>query len=281
MPKVIKNPDEILECFHQFQLIWEKTDGNYTYDNFQRFYNWYFFPNEQAFAPSKFLGYVGTTIDNYIGAGDGGETKDALSEYFDELDKNSEEYKELYDELKVFSFELGKNISGRINNPDGGIYIPKNEYESNFGKYSKNNDSEQIPKSNETETERRQLALSRIGQGLFRSRVINNDKKCVVTGITNISLLIASHIKSWKESSNEERLDGENGILLSPHIDKLFDRHLISFSDSGELICYSTEIKKVLSKWKIDLNINYCDFSIKRKEYLKYHRSKCESGHFA
>jgi putative restriction endonuclease len=46
----------------------------------------------------------------------------------------------------------------------------------------------------------------------------------------------ASHIKPWCESTNEERLNGENGLLLTPSIDHLFDRGFISFEDNGELL---------------------------------------------
>ncbi len=45
---------------------------------------------------------------------------------------------------------------------------------------------------------------------------------------------------SWSESNDEERLDVENGILLSPLFDSLFHRHLISFQDTGEIIVSNT-----------------------------------------
>jgi hypothetical protein len=31
--------------------------------------------------------------------------------------------------------------------------------------------------------------------------------------------LVASHIKPWRLSDNSERLDGNNSLLLSPHVD--------------------------------------------------------------
>ena len=90
------------------------------------------------------------------------------------------------------------------------------------------------------ETERDLLAKARIGQGKFRADVVSNWRKgeaCALTGIDVPELLVASHIKPWRESSNEERLDPMNGVLLAAHVDKLFDRFLMSFEETrGEFI---------------------------------------------
>ncbi len=88
-----------------------------------------------------------------------------------------------------------------------------------------------------TETERKGLVTSRVGQGAYRKSIIHRwEYHCAVTGFNKPEILIASHIKPWKDASNEERLDVNNGILLSPVYDALFDRHLISFEDSGKII---------------------------------------------
>ncbi|MFE8730531.1 HNH endonuclease, partial [Aeromonas hydrophila] len=80
-------------------------------------------------------------------------------------------------------------------------------------------------------TEKQQLVKSRRGQGIFRANLEKVELACRVTGVTNTALLIASHIKPWSRcANNAERLDGNNGLLLSPHIDKLFDRGWITFS---------------------------------------------------
>lgn len=86
-------------------------------------------------------------------------------------------------------------------------------------------------------TEREGMVLARIGQGKFRQNVIDawgNGESCALT-LTNIrEMLIASHIVPWSKcSSNEQRLDGANGILLCAHIDKLFDAHLLTFVKQG------------------------------------------------
>jgi hypothetical protein len=83
------------------------------------------------------------------------------------------------------------------------------------------------------QTEKESLVLSRIGQGKFRKNVIDvwgNGEQCALTGINIREMLIASHIFPWaKCNDNTQRLDGANGILLCSHVDKLFDKHLITF----------------------------------------------------
>lgn len=65
---------------------------------------------------------------------------------------------------------------------------------------------------------------ARRGQGVFKANVRLNEKGCRMTGVSDPLYLRASHIKPWKESSDEEKLNGCNGLLLAPHIDHLFDR---------------------------------------------------------
>src|SRR5665811_1547849 len=76
-------------------------------------------------------------------------------------------------------------------------------------------------------TEREELLKSRIGQGTFRQSLIKLRRKCYVTGIADERFLRASHIKPWRDSTNQERLDPYNGLLLSPIYDYLFDRAYI------------------------------------------------------
>lgn len=88
-------------------------------------------------------------------------------------------------------------------------------------------------------TTKEQLIRARLGQGKFRQNVINTwgiGERCAVTSIYIKPLLIASHIIPWRESDNNQRLSGANGILLCSHIDKLFDQNLISFDDLGQLV---------------------------------------------
>ncbi|UTW12811.1 HNH endonuclease [Marinobacterium rhizophilum] len=86
------------------------------------------------------------------------------------------------------------------------------------------------------ETEKVQLQKARLGQGAFRAKLEAKWSGCCVTGCKIREVLRASHIKPWKDCTNEERLDGDNGLLLVANLDALFDRGLISFSSDGALV---------------------------------------------
>ena len=87
-----------------------------------------------------------------------------------------------------------------------------------------------------TETEKAYIQKARIGQGQFHKLLLEAFRStCPILGISNPDLLVASHIKPWTASTNHERLDPKNGILLSPLFDKLFDRGLITFAPDGTI----------------------------------------------
>jgi hypothetical protein len=86
------------------------------------------------------------------------------------------------------------------------------------------------------ETDREAIIRARRGQGLFKQRVMQIESRCRITGIDNSIHLVARHCKPWRDSTKEERLNGENGPLLTPSIDHLFDRGFIGFEDSGRLV---------------------------------------------
>jgi len=125
-----------------------------------------------------------------------------------------------------------------------------------------------------TKTERSGLVTSRVGQGYYRQQVRQKwSDTCPITGLSIPGMLISSHIKRWSESSDEERLDPENGILLSPNADALFDKHLISFSDEGRLLCSSSIDAQVLSRMGIDGD-SRIRVSPGMRKYLQHHRTR-------
>lgn len=123
-------------------------------------------------------------------------------------------------------------------------------------------------------TTKDQLVKSRRGQGLFKANVRLNEKGCRVTGVTDPQHLRASHIKPWKDSTDEEKLNGCNGLLLAPHVDHLFDKGLISFSDAGDMLISPLLDKDVLVKWSIPEKLNVGPFSPQQSEFLEYHRGQ-------
>ncbi|MGE7942247.1 HNH endonuclease [Lysinibacillus xylanilyticus] len=102
------------------------------------------------------------------------------------------------------------------------------------------------------QTEKERLIKSRIGQGKFKKLLIERECKCALCGVTDPRVLIASHIKPWSASTNEERLDVNNGLLLCPNHDALFDKHLISFDLQGKIA-----ISRTLDETaRVFLNVN-------------------------
>ncbi|HWU77581.1 MAG TPA: HNH endonuclease signature motif containing protein [Rhodanobacter sp.] len=122
------------------------------------------------------------------------------------------------------------------------------------------------------ETQRLQLTRARVGQGFFRKQVILLDGACRVTGVTDTRLLIASHIKPWREASNAERLSGHNGLLLSPHVDALFDEQFITFEDDGRMRTHLSLPSEVLERWSINPEKRVERFRPEQASFLAHHR---------
>jgi putative restriction endonuclease len=55
-----------------------------------------------------------------------------------------------------------------------------------------------------------------VGQSVFKKALLAIEKKCRICGVTDERFLVASHIKPWSESNNQERLDVNNGLLSEP-----------------------------------------------------------------
>lgn len=123
------------------------------------------------------------------------------------------------------------------------------------------------------ETQRVQLAKARIGQG-FRKRVILLEGACRVTGVCDTRVLIASHIKPWRDSDNAERINGNNGILLSPHVDALFDEELLTFEDDGRMRVHPSLAADVLDRWSIDTSRAVAPFRNEQQPFLERHRER-------
>ena len=123
-----------------------------------------------------------------------------------------------------------------------------------------------------TRTERKQLVAARLGQGVFKDNVAKIEPICRVTGVSERRHLIASHIKPWRESDNAERMSGANGLLLSPHVDHLFDRGFITFRDSGQLVLANDLSPEVASRWAIDRPQVVKPFRQSQAAFLDYHR---------
>lgn len=171
-----------------------------------------------------------------------------------------------------YLFEIGKEfgeyllkLANDINNID--ISVGSKEEE----KYIEETDS--IIDKFRDETEKERVVKSRVGQGLFKKKLLLKSCQCAICGLNIKSLLVASHCKPWGKVNHKERLDVNNGLLLCPTHDALFDKGLITFKDNGEIII-SKEIER--SQYRI-LNIDEhvrVEFRSEQLPYIKYHREE-------
>lgn len=131
------------------------------------------------------------------------------------------------------------------------------------------------------ETERQALVRARIGQGRFKENVFRHEYSCRVTCVRNPVHLVASHIKPWRESNNDERLAAGNGLLLTPSIDHLFDRGFISFADTGETLISRVADQDSLARMGVDSKNppQVGSFNIDQRHFLEHHRRSVFLGY--
>lgn len=125
------------------------------------------------------------------------------------------------------------------------------------------------------ETERIALLKARVGQGRFKQNVSRFETHCRLTRVSNPVHLVASHIKPWRESSNEERLAAGNGLLLTPSMDHLFDRGFISFEDTGDTLISPIADPDSLSRMGVNVASppRVGGFNVDQRHFLEHHRS--------
>lgn len=121
-------------------------------------------------------------------------------------------------------------------------------------------------------TERNAIIKSRIGQGVFRDGLFRLWGGCAVTGYRRPVMLIASHIKPWRTSSNKERLDPYNGLLLHPTLDRLFDRGLITFYRDGSIVKSNHISNDELVSLGVDPMAKLRKVPENTTKYLAFHR---------
>ncbi|MGP8476443.1 HNH endonuclease [Burkholderia sp. PR2] len=126
-----------------------------------------------------------------------------------------------------------------------------------------------------SETTRQALINARIGQGGYRKRMLRLwGGKCAVTRCAIEEVLVASHAKPWAESSNEERLDEHNGLLLCASVDRLFDSGLISFCDEGKLLVNNRLDVEELGHLGLRKDSKLMFVTDRHAPYLKAHRER-------
>lgn len=126
-----------------------------------------------------------------------------------------------------------------------------------------------------TPTVRRALTNARVGQGGYRKRMLSVwGSRCAVTGCSVEAALVASHAKAWKNSTNDERLDEYNGLLLTGSLDRLFDAGLIAFANDGTLLCASGLGEEDLSTLGLNSGSRLRFVRPRHLPYLSAHRAE-------
>jgi hypothetical protein len=173
------------------------------------------------------------------------------------------------DEFGEFQWKLREPLVQALRSHWSDVVLQSSEVEQTEFEFIKQPDGSVLKP-----TEQAAIIQSRIGQGLYRKNMLELwGGKCALTGCDIPEVLIASHAKPWKLSTNQERLDKYNGLLLAAHVDTLFDTGLISFGDDGALIK-----SPQLTKAQIN-SLGLCEFTKLRfikaehRRYLKEHRT--------
>lgn len=122
--------------------------------------------------------------------------------------------------------------------------------------------------------QKRSLLAARWGQGEFRQNVERLEQGCRVTGLLDRRHVRATHIKPWRWSNDAEKLDGANGLLLSPHVQHLFEQGYVSFADDGRLLLSRHLNPAVVEKWGLQSAGRTAPFSAAQQSYLAVHRAR-------
>lgn len=181
--------------------------------------------------------------------------------------------------LGEFKFTSAYEQSG-IPDTDGNlrtaIVFKLRPLEDDFSPFQNAVADKSVPAIDLSSTISMQFTEVRSKQALFKRRLINIEKQCRVTGIGDLRFLRASHIKPWSKCADgTERVDGSNGLLLSPHVDFLFDRGWITFENDGALIRSNHLLTDVIDRLGLNLKQGRkCGtFHDKQQSYLEFHRN--------
>lgn len=127
-----------------------------------------------------------------------------------------------------------------------------------------------LPQSTEAE----RWVVQRVGQDLFRKALLDYwQGRCCVSGLAVPSLLRASHIKPWAQcTTDDERLDVFNGLLLAPHIDALFDDGWITFSAQGNVLVSSALSQAARLQLGVSIDWRIEGLRNEHADYLAHHQ---------
>ncbi|WP_341665468.1 HNH endonuclease [Vibrio sp.] len=236
-------------------------------DMSSRYLQWLMDVGKTEKTAGKYLGAIEGSISNWLmDTGDICEPITGIKSY-----RQFAKYEEKVRRLDIFKLRDGK---------EQGLYSEALSHYQRFladlAQIDVNADIRQVMVDKTlTDTEKSIMVSARVGQGYFRAQLLKMWGGCAVTGYRNSQMLLASHIKPWRDSNHQERLDKFNGLLLLANLDKAFDLGFISFDDSGKvLISHYLETPEVLGL-REDMSFNVM---AEHKPYLRYHRGELFKG---
>ena len=204
------------------------------------------------------------------------ELKKALDNNVSKSNRGSDVYAMTKEYLPVYTSHLQSDNKTDLETSEGKLQTAEFKKERNSKKQRSIAQIENLHKKINalSEVEKETLIKQRIGQGFFRDLLIQKyGCKCALCNISTVTMLRASHIKAWKASSQNQKLDENNGLLLCAHHDALFDKFLISFNDDGSPI-----ISKTLSEEeRVSLGLLEINKIVTTKEmhpFLRWHRTE-------
>lgn len=153
------------------------------------------------------------------------------------------------------------------------VYVDPHDFDPDTEREAILNDYAEIDLE---ETEVRREIMQRRGQNIYRKRLERLwGGRCAVSGIITPELLRASHAKPWADcESGTERIDPYNGFLLAVPLDALFDKFLISFDESGQIMISPSLHLDDLQKVGITPKLKLSMLKPAHKPYLDYHRER-------
>jgi len=146
--------------------------------------------------------------------------------------------------------------------------------------YGKGKALELVPSNVEPKSKNGDIKDARLGQGKYREQMLEECPFCPITMINDERLLIASHAKPWAVSTDKEKVDPKNGLILSPLFDKLFDKGFITFTDDKymKLSNWITPQNYKRMGLKDNTYIQMLPLDKERCKYLAYHRDSVFKG---
>ena len=214
-----------------------------------------------TFSPSRFVGYVDNTYEKHLtnDLKHGGLTNAAIEALLGKLreDEIMDNYFLEYCQINGLTPSKVKRKYWMLDTDNSAMELVE--------------DIKNLDLSTK-ESEKQTLIMARVGQGKYREGLLKLWGGCSVTGFSRPELLRASHIKPWKQCSNQERLDVYNGLLLMPHLDLMFDKGYITFDDLGCIIISKRLTRSELLQLNIDKKMKLKFISSEHMNYLEYHR---------